>query len=288
MTKFILSLNKSIIFKKQTFKLHQTCVTTARIFFQLYEFVKETATSTTTNIVNTVEYKLPTFRHDTSETDADKKEIIQDYHLLKEKIFGEALEIVQKRANKADIDVQMIRNELDQKFNYTLAMMANKLVDQSMQFEISKANHERELKQMREILNELETRYSQSMAQLQEKLATQSHKLEEQEKIKQEKVSDLKLDPKLEEDIKSLIMSSSEHISFQKIEEYINKTFYLYNADKTGMTDFASEAIGGSILFTRCTEAFTDNSRWFTIFDVPISRLTISPRVVIQVKNKTI
>jgi len=260
-------------------------MTFAREVIHLYELAKETATSTTTNIVNTVEYKLPTFRHETSETDADKEEIIQDYHLLKEKIFGEALEIVQKRASKADIDVKLIRDELDQKFNYTLAMMANKLVDQSMQIEISKANHERELQQMREILSELESRYSQSMSQLQEKLATQSHRLEEQEKVKQEKAADLKLDPKLEEDIKSLILSSSEQISFQKIEEYITKTFYLYNADKTGMTDFASEAIGGSILFTRCTEAFTDNSRWFTIFDVPISRLTISPRVVIQVKK---
>ncbi len=262
-------------------------MTFAREVVHLYELAKETATSTTTNIVNTVEYKLPTFRHETSETDADKEEIIQDYHLLKEKIFGEALEIVQKRASKADIDVKLIRDELDQKFNYTLAMMANKLVDQSMQIEISKANHERELQQMREILSELESRYSQSMSQLQEKLATQSHRLEEQEKVKQEKAADLKLDPKLEEDIKSLILSSSEQISFQKIEEYITKTFYLYNADKTGMTDFASEAIGGSILFTRCTEAFTDNSRWFTIFDVPISRLTISPRVVIQVKTSS-
>ena len=76
---------------------------------------------------------------------------------------------------------------------------------------------------------------------------------------------------------------SSEEVLFQKIKEYINKTFYLYNADKTGMTDFASESLGGSILFTRCTEAYHDNSRWFTIFDVPITRLTVSPRVVIQV-----
>ena len=74
----------------------------------------------------------------------------------------------------------------------------------------------------------------------------------------------------------------NENISFRMIEEYINRTLYVYNADKTGMTDFASESVGGSILFTRCTEPYQDNSRWFTVFDVPITRVSVSPRVVIQ------
>jgi hypothetical protein len=244
----------------------------------LYELLKETATTTTTNIVNTVEYKLPTFRGDDTETDAEKKEIIQNYHLLKEKIFSEAMQIVKSKSDKADVDVLNIRNELDQKFNYTLTVIANKMIDQSMQFELSKASHQKELLQMKEVLSELETRYSQSMEQLQEKLASQTSKLEE----KNSQQMNL-LDPEVRENILLLMKSvTSEEMSFQKIEEYINKTFYLYNADKTGMTDFASESVGGSILFTRCTEVFTDNSRWFTIFDVPITRLTISPRVVIQ------
>jgi len=56
----------------------------------------------------------------------------------------------------------------------------------------------------------------------------------------------------------------------------------LYNADKTGMPDFASEYLGGKILFTRCTEDYNDHTRYFTIFNFPISRLVVSPRVVIQ------
>jgi SUN domain-containing protein 1/2 len=135
------------------------------------------------------------------------------------------------------------------------------------------------------------------MEQLQEKLTAQTAKLEQQTKLLNEKdrvesqqqqqlphqTAELILNnPKLQEELKVLIQSSHADISFQKIEEYVDKTFYLYNADRTGMTDFASESIGGSILFTRCTEVYTENSRWFTVFDVPISRLTVSPRVVIQ------
>lgn len=251
----------------------------------LYEFLKQLATTTTANIVNTVEYKLPTFRSEMTESDSEKKEIIKDYVLLKEKIFSEAMEIVKNSLQKSD--VESMRKELDLKFNYTLSLMANKLIDQSMQIEISKANHEKELKQMKDVLNELENRYTYSMEQLQEKLTAQTNKLEEQNqqlnRQQQHKASDIiKNNPELQEELKSYIQSSHEQISFEKIEEYVNKTFYLYNADKTGMTDFASEAVGGSILFTRCTEVYTENSRWFTVFDVPISRLTVSPRVVIQ------
>lgn len=252
---------------------------------EFYQYVKQTVNATA-QIVNTVEYKLPSISP-VHESSTEKKEIIKDYVLLKEKIFSEALELVKNSLEKAD--VESMRKELDQKFNYTLSIMANKIVDQSMQIEISKQNHDNELKQMRKVLSELESRYSQSMEQLQEKLNTQNEKLDEQNQQLnnqhelQKRTSEMMMkNPEVQEELKTLIQSSHEHISFEKIEEYINKTFYMYNADKTGMTDFASEAVGGSVLFTRCTESYTENSRWFTVFDFPISRLTVSPRVVIQ------
>lgn len=252
---------------------------------ELYQYLKQTVNATA-QIVNTVEYKLPSFTH-VQESSTEKNEIIKDYVLLKEKIFNEALDLVKNSLEKADLE--SMRKELDQKFNYTLSIMANKIVDQTMEIEKSQRNHENELKQMRKVLNELESRYTDSMEKLQEKLNIQNHKLEEQnqqlnnQQELQKKTSEMMMqNPELREELKTLIQSSHEQISFQKIEEYVNKTFYLYNADKTGMTDFASEAVGGSILFTRCTEVYTENSRWFTVFDVPISRLTVSPRVVIQ------
>ena len=250
------------------------------------QFIKRTASATSVTIANTIEYKLPSSSPTIDETDSEKKEIINDYILLKERILSEATDIVKNSLKKADID--SMRAELDKKFNYTLAIMTNKLTDQSLQIELSKANHDKELTQMKTILNELENRYKLSMEQLQEKIASQSHKLEEQdkelakEKLKYQTSSSILDNPKLQDDLKSFIQNSNENISFQKIEEYINKTFYLYNADKTGMTDFASESIGGAILYTRCSESYAVNPRYYTMFDIPISKVTISSRVVIQ------
>lgn len=259
-----------------------------------FEFIKQTLINLTNRTVNLVdkvnikEYKSPTFRQ-SKESSEENKEIIKDYVLLKEKILSEAMGIVKNNLQKSDVD--SMRNELDAKFNYTLSLVTNKLIDQSMQNEILKANHEKELGEMKNlmktVLNELETRYMYSMEQLQEKIDMQSNRLEEQNKQwkndQEQKSEDFINNPRLQEEIKTYIQSSHSDISFQKIEEYINKTFYLYNADKTGMTDFASEAVGGSILWKGgCTEDYNENSRYFTVFDIPISRLTVSPRVVIQ------
>lgn len=120
---------------------------------ELYEFVKATASATSISIANTIEYKLPSSSHSIDETDTEKKEIINDYINLKEKILSEATDIVKNSLQKADID--SMRTELDIKFNYTLAIMTNKLTDQSLQIELSKVNHEKELSQMKDVLNEL-------------------------------------------------------------------------------------------------------------------------------------
>jgi SUN domain-containing protein 1/2 len=171
-----------------------------------------------------------------------------------------------------------MRKELDSKFNYTLNLMSNKLVDQAMQIESSKSAHEKEIKQMKSVLDELESRYTHTFNNLQEQLHKQKQVLEQQQQSMQ--LQNEITQSSVQNSFKNSL--ENEQISFKKIEEYINKTFYIYNADKTGMTDFASESVGGSILFTRCTETYQDNSRWFTVFDVPISRVSVSPRVVIQ------
>lgn len=69
-----------------------------------------------------------------------------------------------------------------------------------------------------------------------------------------------------------------------KIED-MKKLIFNYNADKTGMADFASESMGASILFTKCTKP--TKARWYTLFGIPIGWYYIQPRVVIQVGSKS-
>lgn len=172
------------------------------------------------------------------------EDLVQSLEAIKKKIFDETITAF-KDTPKNDA---VIRQEFDQIFNYTLTVMTNKFADHLVQ---SKQSYETELNQVKQMLNDLDSRY--------QKLLSQMH----ESKSNGEK-------------------SLGDIVTFEKIEEYINKSFYLYNADKTGMTDFASESVGGSILFTRCTEDYIDNSRWITVLNVPITRLSVSPRVVIQ------
>jgi hypothetical protein len=72
--------------------------------------------------------------------------------------------------------------------------------------------------------------------------------------------------------------------SFERMEEFIKQSLNVYNYEKTGMTDFASELMGGCILYTKCTEDFDGNSRWFTFFGIRLSKIRVSARVVIQVR----
>ncbi|KAF0311666.1 SUN domain-containing protein 1 [Amphibalanus amphitrite] len=56
----------------------------------------------------------------------------------------------------------------------------------------------------------------------------------------------------------------------------------LYDADKTGQFDFALESAGGSVLSTKCTEAYTVRSARLTVLGVPLWYPSNNPRSIIQ------
>jgi SUN domain-containing protein 1/2 len=189
------------------------------------------------------------------------EELNENLNSIKEKALSEILANLE---NKETSNVDRIKRELDQKFNYTFTLMSNRLSDQLMEIEMSKTSHERELKQMRSVLTDFESKYGTILKQLEEQ---QAKIMEHQQQPAPATLTAL---------------NNYEFISFEKIEEFINKSFYLYNADKTGMTDFASELVGASILFTRCTENYDGHMRWLSFFDIPITKIHVSSRVVIQ------
>lgn len=215
-----------------------------------------------------IDYKLSTSNINTE----NNQELIEQFNLIKENIIAET---IFKNEKIKSADIEQLRIDLDQKFNYTLTLMSNKLADQSMQHEKSKISQEKELQQIKDVLDKLQTDYKSLIGQIEE----QQKLILNQQKLVQQQQATTTSAPIAQ----TPTLNANELISFQKIEEYINRSFFLYNADRTGMTDFASESLGASILFTRCTENYLHNSRWFTFFNVPISRITVSPRVVIQV-----
>ncbi|CAG9540979.1 unnamed protein product [Cercopithifilaria johnstoni] len=69
---------------------------------------------------------------------------------------------------------------------------------------------------------------------------------------------------------------------FTVIKKMITDALDTYDADKTGKVDYALESSGASVVSTRCTEPYKENSRLESIFGIPLWYSSYSPRAVIQ------
>lgn len=65
------------------------------------------------------------------------------------------------------------------------------------------------------------------------------------------------------------------------VKGVVHKALEVYDADKTGLADYALESSGGIVLSTRCTETKTANAQ-FSIFGIPLWHTSRGPRAVIQ------
>ncbi|GJQ73432.1 putative Sad1 / UNC-like protein C-terminal [Trypoxylus dichotomus] len=75
--------------------------------------------------------------------------------------------------------------------------------------------------------------------------------------------------------------TSSINFSDEHIKKLVEEALAVYDADKTGLVDFALESSGGHVISTRCTESYQVTTAVLSIFGVPISYPTNSPRTAI-------
>uniref|UniRef100_A0A8D8V4F2 SUN domain-containing protein 1 n=1 Tax=Cacopsylla melanoneura TaxID=428564 RepID=A0A8D8V4F2_9HEMI len=66
------------------------------------------------------------------------------------------------------------------------------------------------------------------------------------------------------------------------IDDKIRAAFAMYDADKTGLTDYALESAGGSVIDIRCTETYTLRDPYYVLFGLTLWRRDSSPRKAIQ------
>ena len=79
-------------------------------------------------------------------------------------------------------------------------------------------------------------------------------------------------------------------INGSQVEEIVRNALIRYDADKTGLFDFALETSGGSVVSTRCTQTYVERSGTYTLFNgwlnlgwlSPLTMSTTSPRNAIQ------
>lgn len=67
-----------------------------------------------------------------------------------------------------------------------------------------------------------------------------------------------------------------------RVHMIVQSALALYDADKTGMADYALESQGGQVISTRCTETYQVKSPTLSVFGVPLWYPSNSPRTVIQ------
>ncbi|KAI9583217.1 hypothetical protein GQX74_012434 [Glossina fuscipes] len=71
-------------------------------------------------------------------------------------------------------------------------------------------------------------------------------------------------------------------LSDEEIKNVVKSVLAVYDADKTGLVDFALESAGGQILSTRCTESYQTKSAQISIFGIPLWYPTNTPRIAIS------
>ncbi len=81
------------------------------------------------------------------------------------------------------------------------------------------------------------------------------------------------------------VSSPSDFLAREEIEKMVRNALVIYDADKTGLFDFALETAGGAVVSTRCTETYVQTSASYTLFGIPIWWPSNNPRTAIQVRK---
>merc|ERR550539_1263415 len=68
----------------------------------------------------------------------------------------------------------------------------------------------------------------------------------------------------------------------EEVSQIVKNALIQYDADKTGMFDYALETAGGSVISTRCTQTYVQRTAMYSIFGIPIWYPSNNPRTVIQ------
>ncbi|RWS22189.1 SUN domain-containing protein 1-like protein [Leptotrombidium deliense] len=78
------------------------------------------------------------------------------------------------------------------------------------------------------------------------------------------------------------IKNTKVEVSVDDVKKLIREALFVYDADKTGIPDYALESSGGTVIDIRCSETFDPYGIQYKIFGIPVWSTSNSPRAVIQ------
>jgi SUN domain-containing protein 1/2 len=71
-------------------------------------------------------------------------------------------------------------------------------------------------------------------------------------------------------------------VTIDGVRTMVREAIAMYDADKTGLPDFALEPAGGTVINTRCSETYDSYGIQYKIAGIPVWSTSVSPRAVIQ------
>lgn len=74
---------------------------------------------------------------------------------------------------------------------------------------------------------------------------------------------------------------NADSLTDDYVKKLIKQALAIYDADKTGLVDYAMEPMGGQILTTRCTESYHAGTAVLSIMGIPLWYPSNTPRTVI-------
>ncbi|XP_014285868.1 klaroid protein isoform X2 [Halyomorpha halys] len=84
--------------------------------------------------------------------------------------------------------------------------------------------------------------------------------------------------------LKSLVKAGMNPEALKQTEDIIKKHLQIYDADKTGITDYALEKLGACIVSVRNTVTYKEGTPLLTIFGYPLLTVLTEPKNIIEPK----
>lgn len=76
--------------------------------------------------------------------------------------------------------------------------------------------------------------------------------------------------------------AAADGLTEDAVRRIVQDALAVYDADKTGLVDYALESSGGEIVSTRCTETYHTKSAQISVFGIPLWYPTNTPRTAIS------
>jgi len=218
-----------------------------------------------------------------NELKAANQALIQDMETKISNVKSQSVqlqEVDEQNMNDLKSEFEKLKAKLLDENNNKAEMVALKhkiddLLEKHNELAIKLANCQKDIPSQEELILRLKDGLmtkSEFMTRLDESQENLRYGLENQvlEKVRN--------DPKIMETLRLVLDQRSN----DEVVSIVHEALTVYDADKTGLFDFALESAGGTIASTRCTETYDVTQAVYHIMGVPIWWERQNPRTILQ------